>query len=206
MLSKIYEGFSNLKDVDLYQLGSDVVEQMTENAKLYNPTLLAEKDKLVPMCQTFQILIDKAGTRAKIAVHEKNDYRKLFLRQLKLIATMINFEYRGDTIALEGCGFKVMLTPKKHKLTPISNLVITQSEHEGYVKVRVVGAQNYKSILVYISQEQNANINEWKQNTMTRKTFELGKYEFGTQIFIQVEAFGIDQTSVKSKIYTVAVS
>ena len=206
MKSRLYTSFSQYKDSDLLQIGNNVVEQMTQNSSKFTDAILAQKDELKLMCHNFQSLLEKSGSRASVSVAEKNGYRPVFIRKLKEIAQTINFNYIGNTPVLEASGFKIMVTPKKHNLTPIRNVILTQSIHKGYVKVRVVGAKYYKILKVYVSKSNNLENAEWQVIDMSKKTFEIGPYEFGARLFIRIEAIGKDNSTTKSIDYTFAVS
>ena len=206
MKPRVYTPFANMPLYKLLAQGNVVFNRMTTNAALYSEQVNAEVAKLGPICTEMQLRIDNANSRDAITVQQKNEYVPKLRHQMKAIANMLNMDYRDDLVALEASGYKVMTSPTPHRLRGIRNISISQSAREGYVKLRVLGAENYHVLDVYVCKDQRFSEGDVEVLQMTKKTFEIGKYPFGTQLFIKVKALGKDDSSVVSRVHAVSVS
>ena len=190
----------------LLELGYRVVENMTKNASMFTDAINAEVVELGSMNATMQKLLDESRSRDAVVVSKKNAYVPQYRHQVKSIATLISLRYAKDAPIMEATGFTVLLAPHKRKLTKINNLHISQSSQEGYIKVRVSGAEYYHSLTVEVSTDSAFSNGATQVSQQTRKTFELGPYAFGTQVYIRVVALGKDNSTVRSRVHPYTVS
>ena len=206
MFPKLFSGFSTKTPSELLFTGGRVVENMTRNASMFTEAINAEVVELGKMNVIMNDLMEKAQTRDSMAVSQKNAYVPQYRHKLKMIATLINLRYPKDLPTMEGTGFTVLLAPHKRKMTKIDNLYISQSSQEGYIKVRVSGAEYCHSLTVEVSTESTFSNDTTQVSQQTRKTFELGPYAFGTQVYIRVVALGKDNSTVRSRVHPYTVS
>ena len=205
MLCKIETNFSKYKNADLLALGQNVVFQITSNVSLFNDDVISQKDKLKPMCEIFKNHIDAANTRATLEIKKRNDYRLLFIRKLKIISTILNLDYRGNETVLDASGFKLIIHNRNLLLTPITDVLLTQSNQKGYIDIKMQGGNNYKSINVLYSVDETLDEKLWQSKMVTTKKTSIGQYSSSTNIHVKLVAYGKDSSSEESMIKSISV-
>lgn len=205
MESRVKTGFGSYSNENLLTLAKSVVEQITLHKSKFSNEVLTQKDKLQPMCNEFNHLINLANMRTTVDITKRNQYRVLFEKQINVIATIINLEYKGMDDILELSGFVVMKAPRKLSLTPIEDVVLKQSTQQGFIDVRMKGGNNYKSVDVIYSTQKDLEVDKWNRKMITKKTTSLGKFEKATSLYVKLVAYGKDNTSVESLIKYIGV-
>ncbi|MCT4614724.1 MAG: hypothetical protein N4A49_07610 [Marinifilaceae bacterium] len=205
MVPRLKTGFSNYNNNDLLVLAENVVYQITENAGMFDQAVLDQKEKVKPISVQFAIMIDKAKTRATLEIDKRNDCRLLLIRQLTLLADLINSKYRTNMAALDASGFVVLKIKKKLELSPITNIQLSQSKTHGRIKLKIIGAKNHKSIELFYATKEELEKNMWSKEMLSIKTWEIGDFEQGTIIYVKAIAYGIDNSFETSQIYSIAV-
>jgi hypothetical protein len=205
MLSKLEVNFGKYKNDDLLSLGQNVVAQITSNTSFFNQEVLTQKDQLKPMCIEFANHIDAAKSRSTVEIDKRNSYKVLFIRKLKIISTLINLDYRGDDTVLDASGFKVIKISKNLTITDITDVVLSQSETKGYINVKMVGGNNFRTIKVMYTDDKSLDENQWPYKMVTTKTTSIGEFPSMTGIYVKLIAYGKEGTSVSSAIKSIGV-
>jgi hypothetical protein len=205
MKSRIKKNFGKYKNVDLLFLGEGVYEQMTTNKKLFTPEILQIKDQLKPMCVEFNVLIEKAKVGTTADRYRRDEYQTLFIRQLNMLAEAINADFKGNDVVLESTGFEVIRVPHNLLLGSITGVNASQSRQKGYLDVKMLGGENYKSIKASYTIDINNEESVWETAMFTKKSFSLGPFKTGDVVHIGLTAYGKDNSETESEVIKIGV-
>lgn len=201
MLPKIAKGFESYSNDNLLALAQNVVAQITTNAHLFDETILKMKDELAVITNHFAKLAYAAKSRATIDIDARNEYRPKVTQKLNAIADYLNLNFREKPQAMDGSGFKIITALKSRNITPITSVDITQSKTNGYLDIKMVGGDNFRSGKIFYTKTDDPNIENWEVQEFTKKNTSIGKFEIGDVITLKLTAIGKDNQTVQSQIY-----
>jgi|GEM_PF-892172 len=110
---RVFSSYRRLSDAELASLGGKTLTDMTGNANFTDP---------VPTLEDYAMSVEDyrtkheaaVETRGKFATTAKGIARRTLLRQMKRLATYVNFTADGDANKLVSSGFTLVPPPESH--------------------------------------------------------------------------------------------
>ena len=198
MKKTINMNFSDYNNVDLLHLSRNVISKTTENRFLfYNNIIIKNKDKIVELTKQFESLINKRAQK------EREQCKSELIKYLSQLASAIKLKYNGKNNILELTGFD--LISKRDNIYPIRDIVLEQSNNEGFINVKMLGGHNYKTIEVLYTTDKNKNEKLWKRKKITKKSTKIGRFVKDTNIYVKLIAYSRNRYSVESLVKSIGI-
>ena len=205
MKNRIKIDFGSYNANELISLGLKVDETITKNASVFSADIIAKKNALKIKTTAFQAIALAATSKSTIDIVKRNEYSITYIEDQKDLAYSIDREANGDEIKLYASGFNVITEYENNTLEKVTGIDMNQSSTDNMIKAKLLGGDNYKSVLVQYTTDENIPIENWYRKIITKRTIEVGPYPMATIVSMRMTAVGINNETSQSKIFSIGV-
>jgi hypothetical protein len=189
-MEKINNGFAALTDPELQSDTEVVLTSLTENEDYPDPdptlaAVQADLDNFVAACVG-------AKTGNRLAITARKERKVQLIKQLHLLSNYVAFKAKGDTLKLQGSGFKLSKPKGSAPDIIVPEIpVLENALASGGVKTRFKAVPGAKSYILKCTQDATLAEGSWKMITTTTTKNTLTGLESAKAVYVKVAAVGI---------------